>query len=156
MNLMKGSYLTIALVVIVLSVGAFVYFTSQQQPRFQSQPAQNVQNVQNVSPTIQVAGSRYVSYTPESFTAQSDKKRVYFFHASWCPTCKAANEEIEANLSRIPEDVVLFKTDYDTNADLKQQYAVTYQHTFVYVDSAGKEIKKWNGGAIDELVKNTQ
>lgn len=101
-------------------------------------------------------GSRYVQYAPEKFEAAKDKKRVYFFHASWCPTCKVVNEEFNSKSSSIPEDVVLFKTDYDTESALKQKFGITYQHTFVQVDENGEEIAKWNGGGLNELVANTR
>ena len=84
--------------------------------------------------------SRYIEYSPEKFAQASNKKRVYFFHASWCPTCKVANEEFSANPNGIPEDIVLFKTDYDTETELKRKFGITYQHTFVFVDENGKEI----------------
>lgn len=100
--------------------------------------------------------SRYADYTPTTFTAAKGKKRVYFFHASWCPSCKATNTEITGNPDGIPMDVIVFKTDYDTNADLKKQYGITYQHTFVLVDDMGKEVKKWNGGGLAELTANTK
>lgn len=100
--------------------------------------------------------SRYVDYTPVAFDSAKDKKRVYFFHASWCPTCKTAHAELSGNPEKIPGDVVLFKTDYDSNSALKKQYGITYQHTFVLVDSMGKEVKKWNGGGLTELVENTK
>jgi len=100
--------------------------------------------------------SRYIEYSPEKFAQASNKKRVYFFHASWCPTCKVANEEFSANPNGIPEDIVLFKTDYDTETELKRKFGITYQHTFVFVDENGKEIKKWNGGGLAELVQNTR
>lgn len=100
--------------------------------------------------------SRYMDYTRVAFDSAKSKKRVYFFHASWCPTCKAANAEILGNLDGIPEDVIVFKTDYDSNAELKKQYGITYQHTFVLVDDMGKEVKKWNGGGLSELSANTK
>lgn len=100
--------------------------------------------------------SRYLDYTPQLFVESVDKKRVYFFHASWCPTCKTANEEFINNPDSIPNDVVVFKTDYDTEKELKQKYGITYQHTFVFVDAHGQEIKKWNGGGITELIANTK
>ncbi|SRR3989339_195124 len=108
------------------------------------------------SDVTQVNSSRYINYSKTSFDQMYDKKRVYFFHANWCPTCKSANEEFIQNINKIPDDVVLFKTDYDTEKELKTQYGITYQHTFVFVDSQGKEIKKWNGGAITELISNTK
>jgi thiol-disulfide isomerase/thioredoxin len=103
----------------------------------------------------QTNSSRYINYSKTLFDQMSDKKRVYFFHAKWCPTCKAANEEFMQNIDKISKDIVLFKTDYDTEKELKTQYGITYQHTFVYVDSQGKEIKKWNGGGVSELISNT-
>ena len=35
-----------------------------------------------------------------------------------------------------------------------EKYGITYQHTFVQIDAEGKEITKWNGGKIDELLTN--
>lgn len=98
----------------------------------------------------------YTTYSPAEFKKEISKKRIFFFHAKWCPTCKAADEEFANMSSSIPQNVVLFKTDYDTEKQLKQKYAITYQHTFVLVDDQGYEIKKWNGGGIEELIKNTQ
>lgn len=102
----------------------------------------------------ELGDSRYVEFEEKLFEQSKDKKRVYFFHASWCPTCKVANEEFSSNENNIPEGVVLFKTDYDTSTALKKKYAITYQHTFVQVDEDGEEIAKWNGGGIAELSKN--
>lgn len=102
------------------------------------------------------SATRYVDYSSEAFAEANESKRVYFFHASWCPTCKVANEEFSSNGDSIPEDIVLFKTDYDSSSELKKRYAVTYQHTFVQVDENGNEITKWNGGGIAELSKNTK
>lgn len=99
--------------------------------------------------------SRYIDYSPEAYANAEGKKRVLFFHAKWCPTCKAANIEFMNNLNSIPEDVVVLKTDYDTESALKSQYGITYQHTFVYVDAQGNEIKKWNGGGITDLTAYT-
>jgi hypothetical protein len=48
----------------------------------------------------------------------------------------------------------VFKTDYDTSNDLKTKYGVTYQHTFVQIDSSGNAITKWVGGDTAALIKN--
>jgi hypothetical protein len=37
------------------------------------------------------------------------------------------------------------KVDYDSNEELRKQYGVTMQHTFVLVDEEWKMIKKWSG-----------
>lgn len=98
--------------------------------------------------------SRYVTYSKSAFDGAKGKRRVYYFHAPWCPTCVPTDKEFQANQDKIPGDVVLFKTDYDSSSELKKQYAVTYQHTFVQVDDTGTIVTKWNGGGIEELVAN--
>lgn len=96
----------------------------------------------------------YVDYSETAYADNKDKKRVLFFHASWCPTCRAANSDFLSSANSIPAGVVIFKTDYDTQNELKEKYDITYQHTFVQVDAEGNAVKKWNGGGVDELVDN--
>jgi|SRR3989344_791200 len=98
--------------------------------------------------------SRYVDYSPSAYAAAAVKKRVLYFYATWCPTCSVANEDFTVNAAQIPEDIVIFRTDYDKETALKTKYAITYQHTFVQVDEAGNEISKWNGGGLSELFQN--
>ena len=104
--------------------------------------------------------SRYVVYSKAAYDGASDKRRVLYFYATWCPSCKQANEDFTANPNKIPEDVVVIRTNYndpDTDQeekDLAKKYGITYQHTFVQVDAQGKELTKWNGGQTDELVTN--
>lgn len=94
----------------------------------------------------------YTNYSEATYAAAANDRRVLFFHASWCPTCKAANADIVARPDEIPAGVVLLKTDYDTETALKEKYNVTYQHTFVEVDADGNALQTWNGGDIDELI----
>lgn len=98
----------------------------------------------------------YLAYTGANYENNQNRKRILFFHASWCPTCRAANAEFEANLDKLPAGVVLLKTDYDSQTELKKKYGITYQHTFVLVDAQGNALKKWNGGGLDELIANTR
>ncbi|PJC37194.1 hypothetical protein CO046_01635 [Candidatus Peregrinibacteria bacterium CG_4_9_14_0_2_um_filter_53_11] len=106
------------------------------------------------APAPKTPGS-YVVYSPAAFEAAKDKKRLLFFHAAWCPLCQTANADINAHLEDIPADVVVFKTDYDTEQALIKKYGVTYQHTFVLVDVNGNEVKKWNGGGLKEIQSRT-
>ena len=53
---------------------------------------------------------------------------VLFFAADWCPTCEAALRDINANGGKLG-DVTVVVVDYDTPAELKKRYGVTYQHT---------------------------
>lgn len=96
----------------------------------------------------------YVPYSSQTFADSANKKRVLFFHATWCPTCKVANEQFSTNANEIPDNVVILKTDYDKEIELKKKYGITYQHTFVQVDEQGNEITKWSGGDIEALKDN--
>lgn len=104
--------------------------------------------------------SRYVTYDKAAFEQAAGTRRVLFFYASWCPTCIPADESFSKNVSQLPEDVTLIRVNYndpDTDQeekDLAKAYGVTYQHTFVQIDGSGKEVAKWNGGKIDELLTN--
>lgn len=86
---------------------------------------------------------------PASF---KDDTKVYFFHASWCPTCQAIDKEIKADSSKIPAGVVLIQTDFDTETELRQKYGVTYQYTFVQVDNNGDQIAKWTASTLDAVI----
>lgn len=84
----------------------------------------------------QVKGS-YVDYTEEAFTATQGTK-VLFFHAPWCPQCRALDESIRA--SELPKGVTIFKVDYDSNQQLRAKYGVTLQTTVVKTDEEGNKI----------------
>lgn len=97
----------------------------------------------------------YKDYSEATVMAEqaAGNKVVLFFHAPWCPFCKAADAEFKARLGEIPAGVTVLKTDYDSNTELKQKYGVTYQHTFVQVDNNLNQVSKWNGGDLDNLKK---
>ena len=75
--------------------------------------------------------------------SRAGTKVVYFFHAPWCPTCRATEKAIARD--GIPAGLTLVKVDFDTESDLRKQYGVTTQHTFVQVDPSGAELAKWTG-----------
>ena len=95
--------------------------------------------------TMMKAGS-YEAYSSEKIVLASPTHDVVlFFRASWCPTCRAVDSDIKANLSKIPGSLTILDVNYDNSASLKQKYGVTYQHTFVQVDKDRNLIKKWSG-----------
>lgn len=102
--------------------------------------------------------SRYVTYTPELLQSTSSTRRVLYFYASWCPTCIPADADFQANSAQIPADVTVIRVNYndpDTDVsekELAKKYGVTYQHTFVQIDSSGNSVVTWNGGKTDELL----
>ena len=84
-------------------------------------------------------------YAPEKIAKANAGPVVLFFHASWCPTCRALTADIKAHLNDIPEHVTILDVDYDSSQALKQKYGVTIQHTLVQVDASGNLIKTWQG-----------
>jgi thiol-disulfide isomerase/thioredoxin len=79
---------------------------------------------------------------------------VLFFNASWCPTCQATVKSLDAEGA--PAGLTVVSVDYDNSAELKQQYGVTVQHTFVQVDEAGNELATFTGSTSgDEIASNT-
>ncbi len=95
--------------------------------------------------TMMKAGS-YEAYSSEKVAmASATHQVVLFFRAGWCPSCRAVDADIKANMSKIPGSLAILDVDYDNSTALKQKYGVTYQHTFVQVDSSGNLIKKWSG-----------
>ncbi|EKD64959.1 MAG: hypothetical protein ACD_50C00231G0003 [uncultured bacterium] len=163
---MKNSLVIIAGVAVLGVVGVSVFVLSQNPASSPNSAVdQTMMDDENMmggdeTMTHSDSDSRYVEYSKSALDSSSGKRRVLFFYANWCPTCRPADISFRENESRIPEDVVLIRVNYndsDTDneeKDLAQKYGVTYQHTYVQVDSLGNEVFKWNGGQIDELLNN--
>ena len=104
--------------------------------------------------------SRYVEYSKAAFDQAAGDRIVLFFYANWFSTCRPTDANFKEITSNIPEDITVIRVNYSDpetdqeEKDLSQKYAVTYQHTFVQIDSEGKEVTKWNGGQITELLSN--
>ena len=91
-------------------------------------------------PETPVFSNRYINWTGEqNFMQYSAQKRWLFFHADWCNQCEDLEEDIKSNLSDIPEDVIIFQVDYDSNQALRQKYDITIQTTIVSVNSEGEK-----------------
>ena len=91
----------------------------------------------------------YTQYSAEKLALAKENKVVIFFAASWCPSCRALDSEI--NAAGVKSGVVILKADYDTEKVLKAKYAVTSQHTLVQVDATGNQIAKWSGGGLANI-----
>lgn len=98
----------------------------------------------------------YKDYSESIVTSEqkAGNKVVLFFHAPWCPYCRAADAAFKANPEKIPAGITVLKTDYDSNKELKTKYGVTTQHTFVQIDDNGNLVTKWVSGDVDLLIKN--
>ena len=104
-------------------------------------PATAESNVPTPEPTVTAQASRYVAYSEADF-AKTDGTKLLFFHAPWCPQCKALDSDITKNISS-DNGVTIYKVDYDSNQALRQKYGVTLQTTVVKVDSSGNLVKKY-------------
>ncbi|MBM3261200.1 thioredoxin family protein [Candidatus Kaiserbacteria bacterium] len=160
---------------IIIIVGVALYVFSGQKTE-QSEMVHNVPEVQNetpknevqkVEPTTEVmaktdavsttAPGSYEAFAPEKIAMAAKGKVILFFHASWCPSCRGLNSDIEKNVNGIPSGVTILKTNYDKETELKKKYGVTSQHTLVQVDKDGNLIKKWSGGSrLENLLAQIQ
>ncbi|MGR0318440.1 thioredoxin family protein [Agromyces sp. ZXT2-3] len=98
------------------------------------------------------AEGAYLDYTDGAIEATAGPKAL-FFHASWCPKCRALDEDLKAQGA--PDGLTVFKVDYDSRTDLRQQYGVTIQTTIVFVDDAGEEISSvvlYEDPSVESLV----
>ena len=80
-------------------------------------------------------------YTAERFVQlQGQQKFALYFAADWCPSCRATKQAITDN----PEEfagVTLLEIDYDNSKELKKQYGIVSQHSFVFFDANGEVVK---------------
>lgn len=92
------------------------------------------------TPAAASTPGEYVAYD-ESTLANTTGTRILFFHAPWCPQCRALDADI-AN-AKLPDGVTIFKTDYDSNQELRQKYGVTLQTTLIKLDASGNLAEKY-------------
>lgn len=140
--------------ILIIAGGAGIYFSNNQKEvvrndamvQKETAPAMIEKDTmvkKDEGAMMSKAGS-YEAYSPEKIALAAAKGDVVlFFRALWCPTCRALDADIKANLSNIPANLTILYVDYDNSTDLKKKYGVTYQHTLVQVDGNGTLIKKW-------------
>ncbi|MDP2788441.1 MAG: thioredoxin family protein [bacterium] len=142
--------------VVIIAIVAFIVLSSSNKEKQVINTQNNLSNTEevkkvdtvnlnsNTNSVNAIAGS-YESYAPEKLAFAETGNVVLFFHASWCPSCRALDKNLNENLSNIPTDLKILKVDYDNSKELKQKYGVTTQHTLVQVDKDGNMISKWSG-----------
>lgn len=102
----------------------------------------------------QASAGTYIDYSENSIANASGTK-ILFFHAPWCPQCKALDASIKAG--PIPSGATIIKVDYDSNQALRKKYGVTTQTTLVLVDDNGGLVKKYvaySTPSLDALITN--
>ena len=67
---------------------------------------------------------------------------VLFFHATWCPACKKNNGLLTSWYSSEEFSRSVYKIDFDTATDLRREFGVNGQDTFILIDGNGNEIQR--------------
>lgn len=102
----------------------------------------------------QPGAGAYLDYDP-NIIAKTPGTKLLFFHAPWCPQCRALEADIKSR--GVPSGVAIIKVDYDSHQNLRQKYGVTIQTTLVKVDDKGGLVKKYvayDEPSLDALKRN--
>lgn len=141
----------ISIVCVLALAPLFSKGQAEQEP--QKPPENSMMMSADQQPGEQYGSGPFIRYENQQqvMLLAEDKPTVLFFNASWCPDCRAAREDFTANSDALAK-VNLIIVDYDNSDALQAAYGVTYQHTFVQIDSSGEALATWNGGATEELL----
>ncbi len=153
---MKNASLIIAVLIVLGGASVYAFMNKQTTIKDVKTMQEPVSMVKE--DTMMEKSKKYMPFSPELLENTTTTRRVLFFYANWCPTCKSADKSFSESESKIPIDVSLFRVNYNdaetdqAEKDLAKKYGVTYQHTFVQIDQQGNDVAKWNGGQIDEIL----
>ena len=86
------------------------------------------------------ASTEYAVYSDE--VIGNGKESVLFFHASWCPKCKANDGKLTSWYNSQEFGRSIYKIEFDDAGDLREKYGVTSQDTFILIDGDGNEISR--------------
>lgn len=139
----RSLLVTLILIVAILGVGTGYFIFRKTPAATNNSPTPTTQmSDSNTSsePAASTEQGSYVDYSADA-VARTSGKRLLFFHAPWCPQCRALDASIRAGT--IPSDTTIFKVDYDSNQHLRQQYGVTIQTTVVLLDDSAGLAKKY-------------
>lgn len=139
---MNKKIIITVLSILALVAAAFAYLsmlprsdTANQSPTIVGETGEG-----EPADTVAPSAGTYLTYRDGAIENTAGTK-ILFFHAPWCPQCRALETSIESG--QIPASVTIFKVDYDSNQDLRQKYGVTIQTTLVKVDDDGSLIEKY-------------
>ncbi|MBT4119363.1 MAG: hypothetical protein HOG89_00040 [Candidatus Peribacter sp.] len=97
----------------------------------------------SINTVIPLSSVEYTDY--KEGVVGNGRSSVLFFHAAWCPYCIKNDERITeffADPGPLFPVYSVYKVDYDTNKDLRSQFGVTMQDTFILMDDDGTELQK--------------
>lgn len=135
--------------IIVIAIAASITYIILSKNNTTSQDAAVSQTQTASTPTEETASpadtptavnGQYRAY--DSAAVASDQgTKLLFFHASWCPQCRSLDSSIEN--SALPDNLTIYKVDYDANQSLRQKYGVTLQTTIVKIDNDGNKVASY-------------
>lgn len=133
-------YLALAVLSLTLVATAALFISSKDDAENKTSNAANrSMNADQGPAASSTTKGSYQDYSEESL-ARATGTKLLFFHAPWCPQCFALDESIKA--ADLPDNVTIFKVDYDTNQALRKKYGITIQTTVVKLDEEGGVDKK--------------
>lgn len=134
---MNKKVIVIVAALISIIAGATAYVVLAKDPQMTT-PAPSSATVEAPQhPPTQGTAGVYTDYNAAAL-AKTEGTILLFFHASWCPQCRAIEKDIYEK--GVPENVTVYKVDYDSNQALRKTYGVTLQTTFVRVDREGNKL----------------
>lgn len=144
---MQTTSIVIGIIVLILGVG---YLATNQDYRAVDEVV-TAESDSTEAATDRTSGNETVGDIHETDTvgtyqeydataiAESEAEHILlFFHATWCPSCRALDADIVANADNIPPGVEIYKVDFDTATELKRQYGVTTQHSVLEISPTGE------------------
>jgi thiol-disulfide isomerase/thioredoxin len=142
---MNKKVLAIIAVIVLAIAGGTIYLlnsSSDKSAMDEMRAEKAASSDQSATPEVPTSNNpgRYIDYTADVI-ANTTGTKVLFFHAPWCPQCRALEADIKKQ--GVPAGVSIIKVDYDSNQTLRQKYGVTLQTTLVRVDDEGNLVKKF-------------
>jgi len=152
--------LAVGLVIVMVSVLVMVaiWRVATKDSNQETASADTTQTADKTATTDSAAVPQPAKYAVYNTTdvASDNNTKLLFFHAPWCPQCRALDTDITKNISA-ESGVSIYKVDYDSNQALRQKYGVTLQTTVVRIDDAGNLVEKYvayNEPTFANLKKN--
>ena len=124
--------------------------TEPSASAMEKDPSESAMAEEDAAMTQEGAWVDQAAYDADAATFHESGDVVLFFNASWCPTCQSTVQSLDAD--GVPAGLTVVSVDYDSATDLRKQYGVTVQHTFVQVDEAGAELAKFTGSVSGEAI----
>lgn len=133
----KKTRIVALILLVIIGVGAtYVLLNKDTTTNDQVKTTQKTESQETPPPAESTKKGEYTEYSADLF-ASTKGTRLLFFHASWCPQCRALDESIRT--TTLPDNVTIFKVDYDSHQSLRATYGVTLQTTVVKVDENGNK-----------------